>query len=132
MKRLELAKKEGDFLYVGIWDDDMVSYYKGHHYPIISLHERLLMTMACKHVDDVVIGAPFFITQDLIKSLNISKVITIMDTEEDMVLVKYSHLDQFEMPREMGILQEIYVNDPFYDLTTEKIAERVYKNKHAF
>ena len=69
MRRLELAKKEGDFLYVGIWDDDMVRYYKGNHFPVISLHERLLMTMACKHVDDVVIGAPFFITHDLIKSL---------------------------------------------------------------
>ena len=24
------------------------------------------------------------------------------------------------------------INDPFYDLTAEKIAERVYKNKSAF
>jgi len=53
----------------------MVKYYKGHLYPIISIQERILMTLACKHVDDVIIGAPYIITEDLIKSLNIKKVI---------------------------------------------------------
>lgn len=37
LKRLEAAKKLGDFLYVGLWDDEMVRYYKGSLYPIISL-----------------------------------------------------------------------------------------------
>ena len=41
------------------------------------------MTLACKHVDDVVIGSPYFLTPDLIKSLNISKVVEITDTDED-------------------------------------------------
>ena len=47
MKRLEQAKQLGDFLYVGIWDDDMVRYYKGEVYPIQALQERILMTLAC-------------------------------------------------------------------------------------
>ena len=71
LKRLEEAKKLGTFLYVGIWDDEMTRFYRGDSYPIISLQERVLMTLACKHVDDVVIGAPYVITEDLIKSLNI-------------------------------------------------------------
>jgi len=62
------------------------------------------MTLACRHVDDVVIGAPFIITKDLIQSLNIKKVITITDTTEDKVLGKYAGIDQFAIPREMGIL----------------------------
>jgi ethanolamine-phosphate cytidylyltransferase len=37
MKRLEEAKKFGDFLYVGIWDDEMTRFYKGEVYPIMSL-----------------------------------------------------------------------------------------------
>jgi len=93
LKRLEMAKKLGDFLYVGIWDDEMVRYYKGNQYPIISLQERILMTLACKHVDDVVIGAPFIITEDLIKSLNIKKVVSIVNTKEDTVLEKHSTID---------------------------------------
>jgi glycerol-3-phosphate cytidylyltransferase-like family protein len=51
------------------------------------------MTLACKHVDDVVIGAPFIITKDLITSLNIKKVIHITDTAEDTVLPQYQQSD---------------------------------------
>lgn len=29
LRRLEMAKSFGDFLYVGIWDDDMTKFYKG-------------------------------------------------------------------------------------------------------
>lgn len=53
------------------------------------------MTLACKHVDDVVIGAPFILTKDLMQSLNIHKVFHITDTAEDTVLEQYSAVDQF-------------------------------------
>ena len=43
--------------------------------PIMSLHERVLSVLGCKHVDDVVIDAPFVITRDMVNSLNISVVI---------------------------------------------------------
>lgn len=84
MKRLELAKSMGDFLYVGLWDDEMVRYYRGDMFPMQSLQERVLMTLSVKHVDDVIIGAPYILTQDLIKTLNINKVVVITDTEEDV------------------------------------------------
>ena len=32
----------------------------------------------------------------------------------------------------MGILEKIEIGDKFYDITTEKIAQRVYDNKQAF
>jgi ethanolamine-phosphate cytidylyltransferase len=71
----------------------MVRYYKGSLYPIISLQERVLMCLACKHVDDIVIGAPYIMTKDLIKSLNIKKVVKIVDTDEDIVQPKHRHID---------------------------------------
>jgi ethanolamine-phosphate cytidylyltransferase len=37
MRRLELAKQLGDFLYVGLWDDEMTSYYRGDLFPVQSL-----------------------------------------------------------------------------------------------
>ena len=40
------------------------------------------MVLACKYVDDIVIEAPYIITEDLIKSLNIKKVINVL-TDED-------------------------------------------------
>jgi glycerol-3-phosphate cytidylyltransferase-like family protein len=53
------------------------------------------MTLACKHVDDVVIGAPFILTKDLMQSLNIQKVFHISDTQEDTVLDEYLAIDQY-------------------------------------
>ena len=131
LKRLEEAKKLGDFIYVGLWDDEMVKYYRGGMYPIVSLQERVLMALACKHVDDLVIGAPYEITEDLIKSLNIQKVVHVLDTGEDGVLEQHADVDQFAIPRKMGILHEITIDDSFYQLTVEKLAQRVMCNKTA-
>lgn len=86
LKRLEEAKKLGTFLYVGLWDDDLTRHYKGSLYPLVSLQERVLMMLACKHVDDVIIGAPYVITKDLIKSLNIHKIVTIRNCHEDPII----------------------------------------------
>lgn len=132
LKRLEEAKKLGDFLYVGLWDDEMVSYYKGDSFPVVSIQERILMALACKHVDDIVIGAPYIITKDLIRSLKISKVVTIVNTDEDPVVEEFAKVDQFQVPREMGILHEISIEGEFFDITTEKIAQRVFDNRAAF
>lgn len=37
LKRLQLAKEKGEFLYVGLWDDEMTRYYRGGGFPIISI-----------------------------------------------------------------------------------------------
>ena len=73
--RLQAAKAQGTFLYVGLWDDEMIRYYRGSKYPLQGTQERLLMALAMKYVDDVVIGAPYIVTEDLVKSLNIQKVV---------------------------------------------------------
>ena len=90
------------------------------------------MTLACKHVDDVVIGAPFILTKDLIQSLNIQKVFHITDTDEDTVLDEYGSIDQYQVAKALGIYEGITIQNPFYEVTTEMIAHRVVKNKEAF
>jgi ethanolamine-phosphate cytidylyltransferase len=37
IERLRQAKEQGDFLYVGIWSDEMVRYYRGDNYPLMNL-----------------------------------------------------------------------------------------------
>lgn len=71
LEYLRKAKELGDFLYVGVYDDETVHLVKGTSYPLLSLHERVLMVLSCKYVDDVIIGAPYKIKEDLVKSLNI-------------------------------------------------------------
>lgn len=125
---LRKAKEMGDFLYVGVWSDDIVNYFKGSNYPILSLHERVLMVLACKYVDDVIIGSNYQVTKDLIKSLNISKVVH-PRTSEDQVLEEYRHIDPHQVAKELGVYEEF---DLDIDITVETIAERVVQNREKY
>ena len=60
----------------------MIRYYRGSKYPLQGLQERLLMALSMRYVDDVVIGAPYIVTDDLIKSLNIKKVVHVRSRED--------------------------------------------------
>lgn len=51
-----------------------------------SIYERVLTTLACKYVDDVVIGAPYELTRDLINALNINKVVHIVNSKVETIL----------------------------------------------
>ena len=56
---LRRSKKMGDYLIVGIDEDDLVKSYKGDHRPIIPLNERMLVLMELRYVDFVMpIEAP--------------------------------------------------------------------------
>lgn len=89
------------------------------------------MVLACKHVDDIVIEAPYIITEDLIKSLNIHKVVNIV-TDEDTAKPEHQHVDQFSVVRQKHpdkYVEIARIND---ELTIEKIAQRVKENKEVF
>jgi len=64
----------GDFLIVGLHTDPIVNQYKGSNYPIVNLHERVLSVLACKYVSEVVIGAPYVVTADLLEHFNVAAV----------------------------------------------------------
>ena len=46
--------------------------HKGRNYPIMNIQERVLGLLSCRFVDEVVIGAPWEITSDMITTFNIS------------------------------------------------------------
>lgn len=97
----------------------MIKYYRGEKYPLQGMQERLLMALAMKYVDDVVIGAPYIITDDLLKSLNIKKVVHVL-TREDKVKPEYQGIDPYEVAKAKGIYVELpAVNN---DMTLEDIA----------
>ena len=47
---------------------------KGANYPVATLNERVLCVCACKWVDEVIIGAPLEITDDMCNTMNINYV----------------------------------------------------------
>ena len=105
IERLKKAKEMGNFLYAGIWSDEIVSYYKGKNFPLMSLQERVLMVLACQYVDDVVIGAPYEISEDFIKSLGIHKVVCCTSTNDEIQEDK-REIDAFRVPKKLGIYEE--------------------------
>ena len=52
-KILEKAKKLGDYLLVGIYNDGIINQHRGGTHPVLNLQERVLSVLACKYVDDV-------------------------------------------------------------------------------
>lgn len=75
IETLKKAKQFGDYVIVGVHNDNVVNQQRGSNLPIMNLHERVLSVLGCKYVDDVLIDAPFIITQEMISSLKIDVVL---------------------------------------------------------
>ena len=136
------AKKMGDFLLVGIHDDATVNMIRGNGLPILNLYERTLSLLSCKYVDEVIIGAPFVISEDLIKTMNISvvakgSVSDIANSNGHMNMsLGYNHANvesliarEYAVPRSLGILREFSSKSP---LTALSVIERILAQRHAF
>ena len=124
---LRLARGLGDFLLVGIHTDQTISSTRGPHRPIMNLHERSLSVLACRYVDEVIIGAPWHISKDMITTFNISLVVhgTIAEnmdyTEDDS--------NPYAAPIAMGIYHKL---DSPLDITTSTIIRRIVSNHEAY
>jgi ethanolamine-phosphate cytidylyltransferase len=136
------AKKMGDFLLVGIHDDATVNMIRGNGLPIFNLYERTLSLLSCKYVDEVIIGAPFVITEDLIKTMNISVVArgTVSDISyaighiSTSISCNQEHVRSFiaceyAVPKSLGILREFKSTST---LTALSIVERIFEHRNAF
>ena len=45
---LQEARQFGDYVIVGVHSDSVVNALRGHHFPIMNLHERVLSVLGCK------------------------------------------------------------------------------------
>ncbi|KAJ6808290.1 putative ethanolamine-phosphate cytidylyltransferase [Iris pallida] len=122
---LRSAKQLGDFLLVGIHSDQTVSHHRGSH-PIMHLHERSLSVLACRYVDEVIIGAPREVTQDMITTFNISVVVHGTVAEGSSC---NGEVDPYATPKSMGIFQTIM--SPKI-ITSASIARRIMDNHEAY
>jgi ethanolamine-phosphate cytidylyltransferase len=136
------AKKMGDFLLVGIHDDATVNMIRGNGLPILNLYERTLSLLSCKYVDEVIIGAPFVITKDLIKTMNISVVVkgTVSDISyaightSTSISCNQEHVRsiiacEYAVPRSLGILREFNSTST---MTAFSVVERIVAHRNAF
>ncbi|KAK1367473.1 Ethanolamine-phosphate cytidylyltransferase [Heracleum sosnowskyi] len=124
---LKNARKLGDFLLVGIYTDQTISEHRGSHFPLMHLHERSLSVLACRHVDEVIIGAPWEVTNDMITTFNISLVVHGTISERNSTL--NGSVDPYAVPKSMGIFRMI---ESPKDITTTTVAQRIVDNHEIY
>lgn len=125
MRVLEAARKYGTYVIVGIHEDSVVNEAKGSNYPIMNLNERVLGVLSCRFVDEVVMGVPFAVTSDVLKSLSVDVVVA------GKVQEPTSHPmgDPYAVPKANKIFVEV---DSGSDLTTDGVIKRVMDHRQAF
>ncbi|XP_074572778.1 ethanolamine-phosphate cytidylyltransferase-like [Curcuma longa] len=124
---LRLARELGDFLLVGIHTDETISAIQGAHRPIMNLHERSLSVLACRYVDEVIIGAPWEVSKDMITTFNISLVVH--GTIAENMDFRKEETDPYAIPMAMGIYKQL--TSPL-DITTSTIIRRIVSNHEAY
>lgn len=121
------AREFGDYLLVGVHDDATVSKIKGNHHPLMNLHERVLGVLSCKYVDEVIIGAPYSVTKEILRGMfNVHMVIHgATEYSSDM-----NGMDPYKLPKEMGMYKEI--NTDFSYLTATVVIERIFHQRQNY
>ena len=114
---------------MGVHDDKVINLRRGQNHPIMNLHERVLGVLSCRYVDDVVIGAPWAVTREMIDMMHIAKVV------HGVQPVPHISLPDDPAPPEDPYAEAkragVYVClDSGESLTTTDIIERV-KQRHA-
>jgi ethanolamine-phosphate cytidylyltransferase len=121
---LRKAKALGDYLVVGVHDDNVVESGVGRVAPIMTLQERVLNVLAMRYVDDVIIGAPYVITKELMNQIEPSLVV------QGSSPSRLNSEDAFVVPKQLGIFQQIESDYP--EFTARDAIRRVLENYALF
>jgi len=126
LRFIKECAKLGTYVVVGLHTDEEVNRYKGTNHPIMNLNERTLSVLACRYVNEVIIGAPYAVDEQIIKHFNVKHVCHGLTTEAPNCA---DGSDPYKFPKDMGIFKNI---DSKCDMTTDKIIERIVENRHKF
>ncbi|XP_005069859.1 ethanolamine-phosphate cytidylyltransferase isoform X5 [Mesocricetus auratus] len=110
------------YIIAGLHFDQEVNRYKGKNYPIMNLHERTLSVLACRYVSEVVIGAPYSVTAELLGHFKVDLVCH----GKTEIVPDRDGSDPYQEPKKRGIFRQI---DSGSDLTTDLIVQRIIKNR---
>lgn len=112
---------------VGIHGDGVVNRQMGANFPLLNLHERVLSVLGCRFVDDVLIDAPYTVSQEMIASLNISEVVH--GTVYDDIGSNRNDDSRYKEAKDAGLLSVL--QSPC-DFRLENIVHRIQDNQEMF
>ncbi|KAL0871847.1 hypothetical protein ABMA27_004322 [Loxostege sticticalis] len=122
---LEQAHAQGDFLIVGLHTDLEVNRYKGSNYPIMNLHERVLSVLACKYVHEVVIGAPYDVTAELMDHFRVK----VVSHGLTAIAPDANGVDPYKVPKQRGCFKILNSGNT---MTTDDIVQRIIRHRLEF
>lgn len=125
---LKDAKASGTFLLVGVQEDITVRNAKGPSFPVMNLTERVLNVCACKWVDEVIIGAPKAVTEDIVKTWGIHVVAQGSGHQKSMTLTQ--DIDYFKVPKEKGMYVQVPSKWP--DICHDTIVQRIISSRQSY
>ena len=121
---LRQAKTRGDFVLVGVHADAEVRARRGAEHPVLNEKERALSVLACRYADEVVIGAPAMITNDLLTTFNVKVVIA-----EDDEPYAVGGVDVNALAVERGLYERVPRR---HDCSVLGVAKRIMENRAEF
>ncbi|KAG0368217.1 hypothetical protein BC939DRAFT_466313 [Gamsiella multidivaricata] len=121
---LKRARATGDYLVVGVHDDQTIRAIKGPNHPLLSMHERVLSVLSCRYVDDVVIGAPYAVTDQILDGDYPVDVVMHGSTPTSNNLLGQ---DPYKVAKERGIF--VQLEGPPHPVTTGSIVQRILINR---
>ncbi|KAJ3410041.1 hypothetical protein CcCBS67573_g00288 [Chytriomyces confervae] len=125
---LKAAKARGDFLVVGIHDDQVCNETMGSSFPIMNLNERVLSVLQCRYVDDVIVGAPAVVTKDILTK--IGRVNVVCHLAGSPYVLTATDEDPYKVPKEAGLFEEIEA--PLSEMTTQTVMDRIFENRKVY
>ncbi|PKC14170.1 Nucleotidylyl transferase [Rhizophagus irregularis] len=124
---LKRAKSLGNYLLVGIHDDQTVNAIKGVNFPLMNLHERVLSVLACRYVDEVILGAPYSVDENVLSKVYKVDIVAHGNTPS---LPDVNGKDPYELPKALGIYVEI--ENPSAEITTDGIINRIIEHRKMY
>lgn len=118
-----------DFVIVGIHDDSCVNQHKGLNLPIMNLHERALSLLACRWVDEIIIGAPWAPTAELIKGASGYAIDAVCHGKTNIITSDEQN-DPYAVAKEMGIYEEI--DSGFPDISSNDLIDRIMMRREEY
>lgn len=122
---LEQARALGDYLLVGLHDDTAIE-QACRRTPIMTMEERLLSLMACKWVDNIIVGAPLVPTAAFLRRHRISTVVF-----GRLFEYKSEDMDCYQHVEPVARLVQLPAH-PFSMVTAESILKRVQLRRNEY
>jgi ethanolamine-phosphate cytidylyltransferase len=125
------AREFGDYLIVGVQNDELVNAVRGLNMPLMTMNERVLSVLGCRAVDDVLIDSPWNTSREMIASLNISTVLhaKLNEFREEFEQACQKFGDPYKVPMEMNIFH--IIQSPL-SITLTDIIDRIQKQQDMF